>query len=48
MEPKWLAGKDCYFGTVAEFLPGQNQAPAAVVNLDHPITFDDTTVCRLD
>ncbi len=43
MEPKWLAGHDCYFGTVAEFIPGQNQNPAAVVKLDHPITFDDTT-----
>jgi len=43
MVSKWLAGHDCYVGTVAEFIPGQNQVPAAVVKLDHPITFEDTT-----
>jgi hypothetical protein len=43
MEPKWLAGNDCYFGAITEFIPGQNQTPAAVVKLDHAITFDDTT-----
>jgi hypothetical protein len=43
MKPKWLGGKDCYFGLIAEFIPGQNQNPAAVVKLDHQITFDETT-----
>jgi len=43
MEPRWLAGKDCYFGTVVEFIPGQNQTPATVVKLDEPIIFNDTT-----
>lgn len=43
MEPKWLAGHDYYLGAVAEFIPGQNQNPAAVVKLDNAITFDDTT-----
>ena len=43
MEPRWLAGKDSHIGTVSEFIPGQNQAPAAVVKLDHAITVDDTT-----
>lgn len=43
MEPKWLGGKDGYAGTVVDFIPGQNQAPSAVVKLDHAITFDDVT-----
>jgi len=43
MEPKWLAGKNFHSGTVTEFIPGQNQTPAAVVKLDAPITFDETT-----
>ncbi|HEY3301856.1 MAG TPA: hypothetical protein VGJ90_13880 [Methylophilaceae bacterium] len=43
MEPKWLAGNDCYFGAIIEFILGQNQTPAAVVKLDQPIIFDDTT-----
>ena len=44
MEPKWLAGENCYTGTVTvtEFILGQNKSPAAVVKLDHEITFDDT------
>ena len=43
MEPKWLEGKNYYAGTVMEFIPGQNQTPAAVVKLDHSFTADDTT-----
>jgi hypothetical protein len=41
MEPKWLGGKECYLGTVVEFIPGQSRPPAAVVKLDDAITFDD-------
>lgn len=38
MEPSWLEGcPEGYTGTVAEFIPGQNELPAAVVELDEPV-----------
>jgi hypothetical protein len=43
MEVKWLAGNECYFGTVIKFIHGQNKIPAAVVKLNYPITVDETS-----
>ena len=40
IEPKWLAGKGYYTGTVINFIPGQNKTQAAVVRLDQAITVD--------
>jgi len=34
MEPRWLNGKKHYTGTVKAFIPGQNDLPAAVIELD--------------
>jgi hypothetical protein len=42
-KPKWLAGKDFYAGTVMNFIPVQSRTPAAIVKLDHAITFDQIT-----
>jgi hypothetical protein len=42
-EPAWLAGKPACLGVVTAFIPGQNQAPAAVVKLDAPITVEGCT-----
>lgn len=42
MDPKWLSGKECYVGRVTEFIPGQNKLPAAIVQLDSPIAFENT------
>lgn len=41
MEPRWLQGKSSYTGTVCSFIPGQNSAPAAVVELEHMIQVGD-------
>ena len=41
MEPEWLNGKKHYSGTVKAFIPGQNDSPAAVVDLDEPAIFDE-------
>lgn len=38
MEPAWLAGqREGYSGTVVDFIPGQNELSAAVVELDEEI-----------
>ena len=42
-EPAWLCGKPHYEGVVTSFIPGQNSNLAAVVQLDGPITVEDTT-----
>jgi hypothetical protein len=43
LEPRWLHGEPFYTGTVCSFIPGQNSAFAAVVELDHAIEVDATT-----
>jgi hypothetical protein len=43
LEPDWLAGKPACLGVVTAFIPGQNQATAAVVKLDAPITVEGST-----
>jgi hypothetical protein len=43
MEPRWMNGTACYFGTVTAFIPGQNQESAALVTLDLPIEVEGTT-----
>lgn len=42
-EPSWLGGIAYYRGVVSAFIPGQDEAPAAVVRLDHTITAKGTT-----
>jgi hypothetical protein len=42
-EPRWLQGNKSYLGTISAFIPGQNQEPATVVQLEKPISFDDAT-----
>ena len=42
-EPSWLKGQSAYTGTVLSFIPGQNAAPAAVVQLDHMLEVDTTS-----
>ena len=39
-EPKWLQGKSELFGMAVKFIPGQNENPAAVIELDEPISVD--------
>jgi len=41
MEPKWSNGKQHYFGTVEKFIPGQNETPAAVIELDEKASFEN-------
>jgi len=41
MEPEWLGGRQHYYGTVKGFIPGQNETPAAVIELDEDASFDD-------
>lgn len=41
--PEWLSGRDLVEGTVAEFIPGQNDDLAAVIKLDSPISADGVT-----
>jgi hypothetical protein len=43
MEPRWLQGNKGYLGPVLDFIPGQNEKSAAVVQLDHAITVDGVT-----
>ena len=43
MEPNWLRGQSFYLGILTDFIPGQNDTPAAVVDLDEPITIDELT-----
>jgi hypothetical protein len=42
-EPAWLSGRASVEGTVAEFIPGQNETPAAVLKLYEPITTEGVT-----
>jgi hypothetical protein len=43
MIPRWLCGKDEYFGTMTRFIPAQNQERLAVIKLDSPITVEGIT-----
>ena len=43
MEPKWLNGRQHYSGTVKKYIPGQNETPAAVIELDEYATFEEVT-----
>jgi hypothetical protein len=43
MEPKWLNGRNAYFGECVGFFPGENGQSAAIIRLDDPITFDGVT-----
>ena len=40
MEPQWLHGKGHYTGSVKAFIPGQNDTPAAVIELDEEAVFE--------
>ena len=42
-EPKWLNGRSEYIGTLEQYIPGQNDTPAALIKLDEPITVQDVT-----
>ena len=42
-EPEWLSGRGSVAGMVAEFIPGQNETPAAVIKLDEPLTAEGVT-----
>jgi hypothetical protein len=37
MEPEWLGGQRYVEGVITRFIPGQNEAAAAVVKLDEPL-----------
>jgi hypothetical protein len=37
-EPAWLGGRDEIVGSVLKWIPGQNETPACVVELEEPIT----------
>ena len=37
-EPAWLSWREAVRGTLASFIPGQNEEPAAVLRLDEPLT----------
>ena len=43
MEPKWLNGRNAYFGECIGFAPGENAHTAAIIKLDEPITLDSVT-----
>ncbi len=43
MDPKWLGGGTGYLGKVIAFIPGQDEQPAVVVRLEHPITVEGIT-----
>jgi hypothetical protein len=43
MEPQWLQGQTHYIGRVSRFIPGQNDTPALIVELDSPISIKGTT-----
>jgi len=42
-EPEWLAGAESVTGSVVAFVPGQNENPAAVINLDEPLSYKNLT-----
>jgi len=39
MEPQWLNGKAHFIGTVKAFIPGQNDTPAIIIELDGDAVF---------
>lgn len=41
--PYWIFGKAGVRGTLTDFIPGQNETPAVVVQLDEPITGESTS-----
>lgn len=42
MDPAWLAGQDDgYVGAVIDFIPGQNEQPAAVLGLDSELVLPE-------
>lgn len=41
--PRWLNGKEAYFGSFLGFIPGQSSEPAAIIQLDEPVVFGDIT-----
>jgi hypothetical protein len=43
MEPRWLNGKEALTGKCVAFIKGQNKQPAAVIELDESILFDNIT-----
>jgi len=43
MIPRWLCGGNEHIGTVILFMPGQNEETAAVIELDSPVTVEETT-----
>jgi hypothetical protein len=43
MEPRWLQEQTHYLGRVSGFIPGQNDTPALVVELDSPISVEGMT-----
>jgi hypothetical protein len=44
-EPAWLAANpDGYRGRVAAFIPGQNEQPAAVIELDDELVLPEGTI----
>lgn len=43
MEPRWLNGKEELTGTCVTFIKGQNKQPAAVIELNEPISCENVT-----
>ena len=41
VEPAWLGGAQARIGTVMKRIPGQNETPAWVIELDKPISLDE-------
>jgi len=39
----WLGEKQEVYGTLAKFIPGQNDPPAALIKLDEPLAADGVT-----
>jgi hypothetical protein len=40
MDPAWPCGRESCCATVKAFIPGQNESPAVVVELDEAVTFE--------
>lgn len=43
MHPQWLGGRQHYSGTLRKYIPGQNESPAAVIELDESVSFEEVT-----
>ena len=43
MEPQWLNGQTHYIGTVKAFIPGHNDMPAIIIELDGEAVLDKET-----